>query len=66
MQIFGNFFHSKSFLVRFSLQNWAKIVQKVYNTTYYIVNVTKMHKKCKYPMGILWLSYGYPMVGSRQ
>ena len=28
----------------------------------YIVRAHKMQKKVKYPMGILWVCYGYPMV----
>ena len=41
---------------------YMKERQNVYNTTYYIVKACFFAKRPKYPMGILWLWYGYPMV----
>ena len=38
----------------------------IYINIYNIVNAYKGQKIGKYPMGILWVWYGYPMVSIRQ
>ena len=41
--------------------NIKNMSKSIYIRSIYIENVTKSAKLTKYPMGILWVCYGYPM-----
>ena len=44
-----------------NIKNTSK---SIYILRIYIENVIKNAKRSKYPMGILWVCYGYPMAQS--
>ena len=44
--------------------NFKNTSKSIYILCIYIENVMKCAKWSKYPMGILWVCYGYPMVKS--
>ena len=53
-----------NFFLKYANLFYSKKKIKKYIYIVYIVYEQKMQKNGKYPMGILWVCYGYPMVPS--